>query len=227
MAKLIAGITGWGRGAVAGLQMQTMRGKTFIRAKQPPLGPGTAVQQAYRKKFSFIQSNMKWPSGVISLQSAYFSSVPLDQRNAVLKQNLAKWPWIKTANRGIFFDDFLWKLGAFETRDNGDGYAQIWLDAFTAPPNGSIYSYTVYAKHSDGTVKKTAGTSTSSGVHILELDEQFYFSGKQVVSILFIIWRYLSTSSRPYVVNSGEITSFDDGNLVYGNFTMKRLKSHS
>ena len=42
MAKLTAGITGWGRGAVAGIQMQTMRGKTFIRAKQPPLGPGNA-----------------------------------------------------------------------------------------------------------------------------------------------------------------------------------------
>ena len=55
MAKLTAGITGWGRGAVAGIQMQTMRGKTFIRAKQPPLGPGNANQQAYRDKFSFIQ----------------------------------------------------------------------------------------------------------------------------------------------------------------------------
>lgn len=222
MAKLTAGITGWGRGAVAGVQMQTMRGKTFIRAKQPPLGPGNANQTAYRNKFSFIQSQMKLNTQYQVFGNGYLSSVELEERNAVLRQNLADWPLVISGSRSICGDNYLWKRvhGRFNLYNATDG--NLVLDAFDAPPDNTAYSGVLYVKHTDGSFKTTTVNTVSSGTRIIEAETQFITTGKTFKSAYLVIWRALLSSPRPYLLATGGIYSTDNGQIVKGNFTVPR-----
>lgn len=222
MAKLTAGITGWGRGAVAGVQMQTMRGKTFIRAKQPPLGPGNANQTAYRKKFSFIQSQMKLNTQFQYLGNGYLSSVELEERNAVLRQNLADWPLIIEANRSICGDNFLWERvhGRFNLFNATDG--NLVLDTFRAPPNNTKFRSMLYVKHTDGSFKLSVYDTLSSGTRVVEMEAQFITTGKTFKSAYIAIYRTLLSSPRPYLLATGGIYSADNGQIVKGNFTVPR-----
>lgn len=222
MAKLTAGITGWGRGAVAGVQMQTMRGKTFLRAKQPPLGPGNANQQAYRDKFSLIQRQMKLNTQFSYLGGGYLSSVELEERNAVLRQNLANWPLDFAGERSICGDNYLWERvhGGlhFYSADAGN----LILDAFDAPPNNTLYHVYVYVKHTDNTFKIISADCYSSNNRIVEIDSFFVASGKTFKSAYILIYRFLSGSPRPRVLATGGIYSTDHGQIVKGNFTVPR-----
>ena len=222
MAKLTAGITGWGRGAVSGIQMQTMRGKTFLRAKQPPLGPGNANQQAYRGKFSFIQSQMKLNTQYQTVGSGYLSSVELEERNAVLRQNLADWPVRIGDNRSICGDNYLWQRvhGRFNLFNATDG--NLILDAFDAPPENTLYRGSVTIKHTDGSSKITTIDTVSSGTRIIESETQFITTGKTFKSAYLYIWRTLLNSPRPYLLATGGIYSTDNGQIVKGNFTVPR-----
>jgi hypothetical protein len=222
MAKLTAGITGWGRGAVAGVQMQTMRGKTFIRAKQPPLGPGNANQTAYRQKFSFIQSQMKLNTQFQSFGTGYLSSVELAERNAVLRQNLADWPMRISADRSICGDNYLWERvhGRFNLFNATDG--NLVLDAFNAPPENTIYNVSFTTKHTDGTFKIIVVQTYSSGTRIVEIEDQFIDNGKTFKSAYLYIARQLPSSPRPYLLATGGIYSTDNGQIVKGNFTVPR-----
>ena len=222
MAKLTAGITGWGRGAVAGVQMQTMRGKTFIRAKQPPLGPGNANQTAYREKFSFIQSQMKLNTQFTSLGNDYLSSVELEERNAVLRQNLADWPMRISADRSICGDNYLWERvhGRFNLFNATDG--NLVLDAFDAPPENTPYHVYIAVKHTDGTFRTIEVTALSSGTRIVEIEDQFVTLGKTFKSAYLVIYRSLLSSPRPYLLATGGIYSTDNGQIVKGNFTVPR-----
>lgn len=222
MAKITAGITGWGRGAVAGIQMQTMRGKTFIRAKQPPLGPGNANQQAYRDKFSFIQSQMKLNTQYSFFGTGYLSSVELEERNAVLRQNLADWPVRIDSQKSICGDNYLWERvhGRFDLYNATDG--NLILDAFDAPPeNTSYYSY-LYVKHTDGSFKINISETHSSGTRIVEVETQFITTGKTFKSAYLVIRRSLPSSPRPYLLATGGIYSTNNGQIVKGNFTVPR-----
>lgn len=222
MAKLTAGITGWGRGAVAGVQMQTMRGKTFIRAKQPPLGPGNANQQAYRDKFSFIQSQMKLNTQFLGLGRGFLSSVELEERNAVLRQNLADWPLRLQADRSICGDNYLWERvhGRFDLYNATDG--NLILDAFVAPPNNTAYYSDLYIKHTDGSILYKSSRTLSSGTRIVEFEDQFITTGKTFKSMYIQIYRTLLSSERPRVIATGGIYSTDNGQIVKGNFTVPR-----
>lgn len=222
MAKLTAGITGWGRGAVAGVQMQTMRGKTFLRAKQPPLGQGNANQTAYREKFSFIQRQMKLNTQFQSFGSAYLSSVELEERNAVLRQNLADWPVRIGADRSICGDNYLWERvhGRFNLFNATDG--NLILDAFDAPPENTTYNVSLVAKHTDGTYRTTSAVLLSSGTRIVEFETQFIDNGKTFKSAYLLIYRLLLSSPRPRLLATGGIYSTDNGQIVKGNFTVPR-----
>ena len=222
MAKLTAGITGWGRGAVAGVQMQTMRGKTFIRAKQPPLGPGNANQQAYRDKFSFIQSQMKLNTQYQSLGNGILTSVELAERNAVLRQNLADWPLRIGSDRSICGDNYLWERvhGRFNLFSATDG--NLILDAFVAPPENTLYHVSLYVKHTDGSIKYVAQDVNSSGTRIVEIETQFVDYGKTFKSAYLVIWRVLASSPRFRLLGTGGIYSTDNGQIVKGNFTVPR-----
>lgn len=222
MAKLTAGITGWGRGVVAGVQMQTMRGKTFIRAKQPPLGPGNANQTAYREKFSFIQNQMKLNTQFSGLGSEYLSSVELEERNAVLRQNLADWPVRIDFKGSICGDNYLWERvhGRFNLFDATDG--NLILDAFGAPPENTVYNIQFAVKHTDGSFKYTEAHVLSSGTRIVELETQFIATGKTFKSAYLIIWRTLLSSPRPRLLATGGIYSTNNGQIVKGNFTVPR-----
>ena len=222
MAKLTAGITGWGRGAVAGVQMQTMRGKTFIRAKQPPLGPGNANQTAYREKFAFIQSQMKLNTQYQTLGYSYLSSVELAERNAVLRQNLADWPLRLDLVRSICGDNYLWervhgRLNLFNATDGN-----LVLDAFSAPPENTLYKVSFAIKHTDGTFRIISTTSNSSGTRIVEVETQFVDYGKTFKSAYLVIQRSLLSSPRPYLLATGAIYSTNDGQIIKGNFTVPR-----
>ncbi len=222
MAKLTAGITGWGRGAVAGVQMQTMRGKTFIRAKQPPLGPGNANQQAYRDKFSFIQSQSKLNTQFSFLGAGYFSSVELTERNAVLRQNLADWPVRLDLPRTICGDNYLWERvhGRLDFYSATDG--NLILDAFSAPPENTSYDITFAVKHTDGTIRVITNTTLSSGTRIVELEAQLVTTGKTFKSAYITIRRVLLDSPRPYLLATGGIYGTDNAQIVKGNFTVPR-----
>lgn len=222
MAKLTAGITGWGRGAVAGVQMQTMRGKTFIRAKQPPLGPGNANQTAYREKFSFIQSQMKLNTQYQYLGSGYLASVELAERNAVLRQNLADWPVRIDIKRTICGDNCLWERvhGRFNLFNATDG--NLVLDAFDAPPENTVYKGSLFVKHTDGSIRGTTIDTISSGTRIIEVEAQFITTGKTFKSAYIIISRQLLSSPRPRLLATGGIYSTDNGQIVKGNFTVPR-----
>lgn len=222
MAKITAGITGWGRGAVAGVQMQTMRGKTFLRAKQPPLGPGNANQQAYRDKFSFIQSQMKLNTQYSSLGNGFLSSVELAERNAVLRQNLADWPLIIEANRSICGDNYLWERvhGRFNLFNATDG--NLILDAFDAPPNNTVYRISFVTKHTDGSFRVISTTTSSSGTRIVEVETQFVNYGKTFKSMYLVVWRTLLSSPRPYLLGTGVIYGTNNAQIVKGNFTVPR-----
>ena len=222
MAKITAGITGWGRGAVAGVQMQTMRGKTFLRAKQPPLGPGNANQQAYRDKFSFIQSQSKLNTQFSALGPEYFSSVELEERNAVLRQNLADWPVRLDTRRTICGDNYLWERvhGRFNLFNATDG--NLILDAFIAPPTNTLYVGTLFVKHTDGSVRVTTLNTISSGTRIIEAENQFITTGKTFKSAYLFIARQSLSSARPYLMGTGGIYSTDNGQIVKGNFTVPR-----
>lgn len=220
MAKLTAGITGWGRGAVAGVQMQTMRGKTFLRAKQPPLGPGNANQQAYRDKFSFIQSQSKLNTQYSSFGSGYLSSVELDERNAVLRQNLADWPVRIDAQKTICGDNYLWERvhGRLDFYNATDG--NLLLDAFSAPPENTQYAVGLFVKHTDGSIKGNVYTTRSSGTRIVELEAQLVNTGKTFKSAYLVIWRVLLTSPRPYLLATAGIYGTSNAQIVKGNFTV-------
>jgi hypothetical protein len=222
MAKLTAGITGWGRGAVAGVQMQTMRGKTFIRAKQPPLGPGNANQQAYREKFAFIQSQSKLNIQFQHLGNNYLSSVELAERNAVLRQNLADWPLNVSGSRSICGDNYLWERvhGRFNLFSATDG--NLVLDAFDAPPENTTYNVSVTVKHTDGSFRLLANVCYSSGTRIVEVETQFIDYGKTFKSAYLVIIRQLLSSPRPQLLATGAIYSTDNGQIVKGNFTVPR-----
>jgi len=220
MAKLTAGITGWGRGAVAGVQMQTMRGKTFIRAKQPPLGPGNANQQAYRDKFSFIQSQMKLNTQFQIFGSSFLSSVELTERNAVLRQTLADWPLRAEADRSFCGDNYLWERihGSlhFYSADAGN----LILDAFDAPPNNTLYHVRMYVKHTDNTFKLISEDCYSSNNRIVEIDTFFVTSGKTFKSAYIYIYRRLLSSPRQDILATGAIYGTEHGQIVKGNFTV-------
>lgn len=220
MAKLTAGITGWGRGAVAGVQMQTMRGKTFLRAKQPPLGPGNANQQAYRDKFSFIQSQSKLNTQYSSLGSGYLSSVELAERNAVLRQNLADWPVRTDVQRTICGDNYLWERvhGRLNFYNATDG--NLILDAFNAPPENTAYYTYLYVKHTDGSITGGIYTTLSSGTRIVEVEAQLVPTGKTFKSAYVMIRRILLTSPRPYLLATGGIYGTSNAQIVKGNFTV-------
>lgn len=220
MAKLTAGITGWGRGAVAGVQMQTMRGKTFLRAKQPPLGPGNANQQAYRDKFSFIQSQMKLNTQFSGLGAGYLSSVELEERNAVLRQNLADWPVRTDSKKTICGDNYLWERvhGRLDFYNATDG--NLILDAFSAPPENTAYYVDLYVKHTDGSVRRNYTTTFSSGTRIVEFEAQLITTGKTFKSAYLVIWRFLSNSPRPRILATGEIYGTSNAQIVKGNFTV-------
>lgn len=222
MAKITAGITGWGRGAVAGVQMQTMRGKTFIRAKQPPLGPGNANQTAYREKFSFIQSQMKLNTQFQSLGTEYLSSVELAERNAVLRQNLADWPVRIGGGRSICGDNYLWERvhGRFNLYNATDG--NLVLDAFDAPPENTLYHGSLFVKHTDGSIKSTTIDTISSGTRIVEVETQFIATGKTFKSAYIYIYRVRLDSPRPYLLATGGIYGTDNAQIVKGNFTVPR-----
>lgn len=222
MAKLTAGITGWGRGAVAGVQMQTMRGKTFIRAKQPPLGPGNANQTAYRQKFSFIQSQMKLNTQFSVLPSSYYSSVELEERNAVLRQNLADWPMRIDGDRSICGDNYLWERVHGGLHFYSANAGKLILDAFDAPPNNTVYYVRMYVKHTDNTFKLISENCHSSNNRIVEIDTFFLTTGKTFKSAYIYIWRQLLSSPRPYLLGTGGIYSTDNGQIVKGNFTVPR-----
>ena len=221
MAKITAGITGWGRGAVAGVQMQTMRGKTFLRAKQPPLGPGNANQQAYRDKFSFIQSQSKLNTQYSSLGSGYLSSVELAERNAVLRQNLADWPVRTDLQRTICGDNYLWERvhGRLNFYNATDG--NLILDAFSAPPENTSYYIYLYVKHTDGSITGNIYTTLSSGTRIVEAEAQFVTTGKIFKSAYVMIRRVLLSSPRPYLLATGGIYGTSNAQIVKGNFTVQ------
>lgn len=222
MAKITAGITGWGRGAVAGVQMQTMRGKTFLRAKQPPLGPGNANQQAYRDKFSFIQSQSKLNTQFSNLGAGYLSSVELAERNAVLRQNLADWPVRTDLRRTICGDNYLWERvhGRLDFYNATDG--NLILDAFSAPPENTKYSVRMYVKHTDGSVRENAIDVYSSGTRIVEYEAQFITTGKTFKSAYLVIYRFLSSSPRTNLLATGGIYGTSNAQIVKGNFTVPR-----
>ena len=220
MAKITAGITGWGRGAVAGVQMQTMRGKTFLRAKQPPLGPGNANQQAYRDKFSFIQSQSKLNTQFSALGPEYFSSVELEERNAVLRQNLADWPIRTDLRRTICGDNYLWERvhGRLDFYNATDG--NLILDAFSAPPENTKYVVGLYVKHTDGSIRISYGDILSSGTRIVELETQLVNVGKTFKSAYVFVYRELLSSPRPFVLATGGIYGTSNAQIVKGNFTV-------
>lgn len=220
MAKLTAGITGWGRGAVAGVQMQTMRGKTFIRAKQPSLGQGNANQQAYRDKFSLIQHNMKVPDFIAALDSRYWSSVPLDQRNEILRQNLRNWPFVSAGNRGLFFDDYLWKLVKVDLNFYNAEDAKIIMTLNTGTLEGVPYTVFCYVKHTDGTFRLVQSTRVSSGNVLFEDDFSLLSVGKQLDVLLFRVQRSYLASPRPYLAQSAIFEPSRKQAFVYGNFTI-------
>lgn len=220
MAKITAGITGWGRGAVAGVQMQTMRGKTFIRAKQPPLGPGNANQQAYRDKFSFIQHNMKVPDGVTSFDSRYWSSVPLDQRNEILRQNLRNWPFVSAGNRGVFFDDYLWKLVKVDLNFYNAEDAKLVITLNTGTLEGVSYRVICEVKHTDGTFNVVQSTRVSSGNVLFEDDFNLLSVGKQLDVLLLSVFRTRLASPRPYILQRAIFEPSRKQAFVYGNFTI-------
>lgn len=220
MAKITAGITGWGRGAVAGVQMQTMRGKTFLRAKQPPLGPGNANQQAYRDKFSFIQSQMKLDTQYSVLGTGFLSSVELEERNAVLRQNLADWPVRIDVQRTICGDNYLWERvhGRLDFYNATDG--NLIIDAFSAPPENTKYNVSLYVKHTDGSVRINTTIVYSSGTRIVEVETQFVTTGKTFKSAYLLIYRTLGSSPRPYLLATGGIYGTSNAQIVKGNFTV-------
>lgn len=220
MAKLTAGITGWGRGAVAGIQMQTMRGKTFIRAKQPPLGPGNANQQAYRDKFSFIQSQMKVPTQYSFLGPSYYSSVEIEERNAVLRQNLADWPLVISADRSICGDNYLWERVYGRLHFFGAEGGNLQFDAYTAPPDGTKYYHSLCVTYTDGTIKSFSGYTTSVGTRVINVEQNFGTSGKTFKQMYVVIWRSLLSSERPRLLATGIIYETGFGQIVKGNFTV-------
>ena len=220
MAKLTAGITGWGRGAVAGVQMQTMRGKTFIRAKQPPLGPGNANQTAYRDKFSFIQHSMKIPDAVTPLSPSYYSSVPLDQRNEVLRQNLRNWPFVLAKNRGLFCDDYLWKLVKVGLNFYNAEDAKLVITLNTGTLNGVSYAVYCGVKHTDGTFRTVSSTRVSSGNVLFEDDLNLLSVGKQLDVLMLTIVRVRLASPRPYLLQNAIFEPSRKQAFVYGNFTI-------
>ena len=220
MAKLTAGITGWGRGAVSGIQMQTMRGKTFIRAKQPPLGPGNANQTAYRDKFSFIQHNMKVPNGVAGYDSRYWSSVPLDQRNEILRQNLRNWPLVAAGNRGLFFDDYLWKLVKVDLNFYNAEDAKLIITLNTGTLQGVEFLVTCFVKHTDGTFKMVQSNRISSGNILFEDDLNILSVGKTLDVLLIRVSRVYLAFPRPYLVQSAIFEPSRKRAFVYGNFTI-------
>lgn len=219
MAKLTAGITGWGRGAVAGVQMQTMRGKTFIRAKQPPLGPGNANQQAYRDKFSFIQSQMKVPTQFPSLGLAYYSSVEIEERNAVLRQNLADWPVRIDSKASICCDNYLWERVHGRLHYFGVTSGNLRFDAYTAPPDGTRYNYSLCITYTDGTIRAFSGYTSSVGTRVIDITQNFGVSGKTFKQMYVVIHRYLPSSPRPYLLATGMIYETGFGPIVKGNIT--------
>lgn len=221
MAKLSAGITGWGRGAVSGVQMQTMRGKTFIRAKQPPLGPGNANQQAYRSKFSFIQSQMKWPDKQIAVSKGYLSSVELDQRNNVLRQNLATMPWEETGKYLVCCDNYFWEnieCGLFVDTDNN-----VYVDLYSKIAVSTKVTYTVrlYYKMSNGTFRYKEVAMVPSGLLIMRIFDSSIPSNLTITSILIEMNRYYKASSRPYLFAQAEIQGPNFDRIVKGSFTLK------
>lgn len=220
MAKLTAGITGWGRGAVAGVQMQTMRGKTFIRAKQPPLGPGNANQTAYRDKFSFIQHNMKVPDGVSPFIQSFWSSVPLDQRNEVLRQNLRNWPFVVAKNRGLFFDDYLWKLVKVDLNFYNAEDAKLVITLNTGKLEKVSYTAVCFVKHTDGTFRTVQSTRVSSGNVLFEDDLNLLSVGKQLDVLLLRVSRVYLASPRPYLLQRAIFEPSRKQAFVYGNFTI-------
>lgn len=220
MAKLTAGITGWGRGAVAGVQMQTMRGKTFIRAKQPPLGPGNANQQAYRDKFSFIQSQMKIPAQYSGLGLNYYSSVEKEERNAVLRQNLKDWPVRIDAKKSICCDNYLWERVHGRLHFFGATSGNLQFDAYTAPPNGTKFEHRLCVIYTDGTVKTFSGYTLSVGTRVINITENFGTTGKTFKQMYVVIWRTLLSSERPYLLATGMIYETGFGPIVKGNFTV-------
>ena len=224
MAKLIAGITGWGRGAVAGVQMQTMRGKTFLRAKQPPLGPGTAAQQAYREKFSFIQHQMKLPDEQGMPSEEYLSSVELLDRTAVLKQILGGMPWESTAKMLPVFDNYLWKnveLGLYMD-EGGQFYVQMWTQE--AVPGDVVYNWTLDYKYASGTYGHRSGSVSPEGLLAVYFDDYSYNDVFPITSILIRVWRNYPASSRPYLAAAGVIYGPDFSSIVKGSFTLKSTK---
>ena len=220
MAKLIAGITGWGRGAVAGIQMQKMRGKTFIRAKQPPLGPGNANQQAYRDKFSFIQSQMKAPTQFWHLKPSFYSSVELAERNAVLRQNLADWPLRIDAKASICGDNYLWERVHGRLHYFGAEGGNLQFDAYTAPPNDTRYEHYLCVKYTDGTFKTFSGYTSSVGTRVIDVTQNFGTAGKTFKQMYVVIWRSWLSSERPRLLATGMIYETGFGQIVKGNFTV-------
>lgn len=220
MAKLTAGITGWGRGAVAGIQMQTMRGKTFIRAKQPPLGPGNANQQAYRDKFSFIQSQMKVPTQYSFFGPKYYSSVEIEERNAVLRQNLKDWPVRIDSQKSIIGDNYLWERVHGRLHYFGATSGNLQFDAYTAPPDGTRYDHFLCVKYTDGTAKNFTGYTLSVGTRVIDITQNFGTSGKTFKQMYVVIWRTLLSSKRPYLFATGMIYETGFGPIVKGNFTV-------
>ena len=219
MAKLTAGITGWGRGAVSGIQMQTMRGKTFIRAKQPPLGPGNANQQAYRDKFSFIQSQMKVPTQYSGFGSKFYSSVEIEERNAVLRQNLAAWPVRVDLRRTIIGDNYLWERVHGRLHYFGVTSGNLQFDAYTAPPDGTKYYYILNVKYTDGTVREFSGNTSSVGTRVIDITANFGVTGKTFKQMYVLIMRTLLSSERPYLLATGMIYETGFGPIVKGNIT--------
>ena len=220
MAKLTAGITGWGRGAVSGIQMQTMRGKTFIRAKQPPLGPGNANQQAYRDKFSFIQSQMKVPTQYSNLGPNYYSSVEIEERNAVLRQNLAAWPVRIDVKWSIVGDNYLWERVHGRLHFFGAEGGNLQFDAYTAPPDGTRYDHYLCVTYTDGTTKVFNGYTLSVGTRVIDVTANFGTTGKTFKQMYVVIGRVLLSSERPYLLATGMIYETGFGQIVKGNFTV-------
>lgn len=220
MAKLTAGITGWGRGAVSGVQMQTMRGKTFIRAKQPPLGPGNANQTAYRDKFSFIQHNMKSPDSVGASDPLFRSSVSLDQRNEILRQNLRNWPFVSAGDRGLFFDDYMWQLVKVDLNFYNAEDAKLVITLNTGTLEGVSYAIACYVKHTDGTFRTVSSTRLSSGNVLFEDDFSLLSVGKQLDVLLLRVQRQYLASPRPRIIQNAIFEPSRKQAFVYGNFTI-------
>jgi hypothetical protein len=165
---------------------------------------------------------MKLNTQFAYLGSGYLSSVELEERNAVLRQNLANWPLDFAGERSICGDNYLWERVHGRLHFYSVDAGNLILDAFDAPPNNTLYHVYVYVKHTDNTFKIISEDCYSSNNRIVEIDTFFVASGKTFKSAYLLIYRFLPDSPRPRVLATGEIYSTDNGQIVKGNFTVPR-----